>query len=145
MWLLVKVYLLAFSGDKTVNGEVRKESKMCVLVFLLFSAKYKFASVVFNFNDAVMQLIALISLYFHLKQNLALSIFFMGFAASVKMSALLYLPGCLLISAFEYGILGAVTYFIGIFLVQLLFGLEFILKNAPGYWEMAYDFKRKFD
>ena len=68
----------------------------------------------------------------------------MGFAASIKMSAFLYVPGCLLVSAFEYGIFGAVVYLIGIFVVQILFGLEFLLKNAEGYLRMAYDFDRKF-
>ena len=68
----------------------------------------------------------------------------MGFAASIKMSAFLYVPGCLLVSAFEYGIFGAVVYLVGIFAVQILFGLEFLLKNAKGYFMMAYDFDRKF-
>ena len=68
----------------------------------------------------------------------------MGFAASIKMSAFLYVPGCLLVSAFEYGIMYALFYFVGIFFVQFLFGLEFMLKNAKGYFLMAYDFDRKF-
>ena len=72
------------------------------------------------------------------------AIFFMGFAASIKMSALLYVPGCLLVSAFEYGIHSALVYLIGIFIVQIGFGLEFLLKNAKGYFRMAYDFERKF-
>ena len=46
-----------------------------------------------------------------------LAIFFMGFSASIKMSALLYVPGCLLVSAFEYGIHSALVYLIGIFIV----------------------------
>jgi hypothetical protein len=41
----------------------------------------------------------------------------MGFSASIKMSAFLYVPGCLLVTAFEYGILGAAGYLIGFFLV----------------------------
>mgnify|MGYP000879429832 CR=1 FL=1 len=68
----------------------------------------------------------------------------MGFASSIKFSAFLYIPGGMLVSAFEFGILSAVTYLVGVFAVQLLFGLEFMLKNAPGYFRMAYDFDRKF-
>ena len=68
----------------------------------------------------------------------------MGFASSIKFSAFLYLPGCMLISAQQYGIFSAVVYLIGAFAVQFLFGLEFLLKNAKGYLLMAYDFDRKF-
>jgi hypothetical protein len=68
----------------------------------------------------------------------------MGFASSIKFSAFLYLPGCMLVSAQQYGIFSALVYLIGIFAVQLLFGLEFMLKNAKGYFLMAYDFDRKF-
>lgn len=70
----------------------------------------------------------------------------MGTAASVKMSALLFLPGALLVQAFEYGVLrGSVLYLLGTLLIQFLFGLEFVLKNWRGYKEMAYDFGRNFD
>jgi hypothetical protein len=138
MWLLVKVYKLAY-GKRAI-----KENKFYVFFFLLLHAKYKFTSVVFNFNDTVMHLLALISIYFHLKSKFLLAIFFMGFAASVKMSALLYVPGCLLVSAFEYGILSSIVYLVGIFVVQIGFGLEFLLKNPKGYFLMAYDFDRKF-
>ena len=36
------------------------------------------------------------------------------------------------------------VYLLGAFFIQLLFGLEFLLKNAKGYLLMAYDFDRKF-
>ena len=139
MWLLVKVYKRAF------GPRFARERKGYVLALLLLQAKYKFASVVFNFNDTVMQLIALIGIYFHLRSNFWLGAFFMGCAASVKMSALLHVPGILLVVAFERGLLWAPLYLIAFFGVQLLFGLEFILKNAKGYFDMAYDFGRKFD
>ena len=38
----------------------------------------------------------------------------MGLAAAVKMSALLFLPGALLLQAFEYGVArGSVVYLVG--------------------------------
>lgn len=137
-WLLVKVYKLAY-GKKMVT-----DRKAYVFALILLQAKYKFCSVVFNFNDSIMHLIALVSIYYHLRGNFWLSVFFMGFAASVKMSAFLYVPGCLLVIAFEYGITSSLIYLVSFFAVQVLFGLEFILKNAKGYYLMAYDFDRKF-
>ena len=137
-WLLVKVYKLAY-GKKLM-----KENNLYIFALMLMQSKYKFCSVIFNFNDSIVQLVALISIYFHLKSNQWLAIFFMGFASSIKFSAFLYIPGGMLVSAFEYGIFSAFTYLIGIFAVQFLFGLEFMLKNAKGYFLMAYDFDRKF-
>ena len=87
---------------------------------------------------------ALISIYYHLKSRFWMAVFFMGFAASIKMSAFLYVPGCLLVTAFEYGIFSSLIYLVGIFAVQLIFGLEFLMKNAEGYVRMAYDFERHF-
>ena len=98
----------------------------------------------FNFNDTIVHLTALISIYCHLKQRFWLAILAMGFAATIKMSAFLYVPGCLLVVAFEHGILWSGVYLLSFFLVQILVGLEFILKNAKGYYLMAYDFDRKF-
>ena len=137
MWLLTKVFKLAFKG---------KKNSQYVIFLALFQAKFKFVSVLMNFNDVIMQITALIAIYFHLRQNRLLAIVFMGTASAIKMSALLYLPGCLLVQAFEYGIFrGSLVYLIGVFAVQLLWGIEFILANADGYFEMAYDFSRKFD
>lgn len=139
-WLLVKVYKLAL-GPKLIE---RRQTY--AVLFIMLQAKYKWIGVLFNFNDVVMHVVALTGIYFHLRQNQLLSILFMGFAASIKMSALLFLPGALLLQAFEYGVFrGSVIYLLGTILVQFLFGLEFILKNWRGYKEMAYDFDRNFD
>lgn len=110
-WLLVKVYKLAYQRHMV------KDRKLYVFALIFLQAKYKFASVVFNFNDTVIHLIALVSIYFHLRSKFWLAVFFMGFAASVKMSAFLYVPGCLLVTAFEWGILWSAVYLVCFFLV----------------------------
>ena len=101
MWILVKIYKLAFTA---LDEQGEKGSRTYVFLMLLFQAKYKFVGVLFNFNDIIMQVFALVGIYFHLKQNRLASILFMGCAASIKMSAILYLPGALLVQAFEYGV-----------------------------------------
>ena len=94
-----------------------KQRKAYIFCLLLLQSKYKFTSVVFNFNDTIMHLMALVSVYFHLRKNMGLAVFFMGFSASIKMSAFLYVPGCLLVTAFQHNILAALAYLIGFFLV----------------------------
>ena len=56
MWLLVKVYKLAY-GPKL-------KGKFYIFALMLMQSKYKFASVVFNFNDTIMHLVALVAIYF---------------------------------------------------------------------------------
>ena len=47
-----------------------------------------------------------------------MAILVMGTAAAIKMSALLYLPGALLIQAFEFGIFrGSLVYLVGLIIV----------------------------
>jgi hypothetical protein len=48
MWMLVKVYKLAF-GER-----IMKERKLYVFALLLFQGKYKFIGVVHTFNDVIM-------------------------------------------------------------------------------------------
>jgi hypothetical protein len=62
-WLLVKVYKLAY------GRQVMTEKKTYVYAMILMQAKYKFCSVVFNFNDTIVHLMALVSIYFHLKNK----------------------------------------------------------------------------
>lgn len=109
MWLLVKVYKIVYRG--------RPNKNLYIYALMLMQAKYKFCSVVFNFNDTIMHLVALVSIYCHLKGRFLLAIFFIGFASSIKMSAFLYIPGAMLVSAFEHGLLSAAFYLIGAFAV----------------------------
>ena len=62
-WLLVKVYKLAY------GKQMLKDKNMYVYAFILMQSKYKFCSVIFNFNDTIVHLTALASIYFHLKSN----------------------------------------------------------------------------
>jgi hypothetical protein len=41
-----------------------RDRKAYVFALIFLQAKYKFVSVVFNFNDSIVHLIALISVYF---------------------------------------------------------------------------------
>ena len=91
-WLLVKTYKLAYMNQKVKN--------LHIYALMLMQAKYKFASVVFNFNDTIVHLVSLISIYYQLSERQYLAIFFMGFASSIKMSAFLYIPGAMLVSSF---------------------------------------------
>lgn len=62
-WLLVKVYKLAY-GKRMIE-----EKNMYVYGLILMQSKYKFCSVIFNFNDTIVHLMALVSIYFHMKSK----------------------------------------------------------------------------
>ncbi|CCL98442.1 uncharacterized protein FIBRA_00439 [Fibroporia radiculosa] len=68
----------------------------------------------------------------------------LGCALSVKMSALLYLPGLLVVLFKRQGLLLTLLHVVGIGLVQAVVGHEFLL-HAPGsYLKSSYEFSRVF-
>ena len=54
------------------------------------------------------------------------------------------IPGFLLTVAFDAGIAKAILSLISMILLQLIFGLEFIMVNSKAYFEMSYNFDRVF-
>ena len=68
----------------------------------------------------------------------------LGIAVNIKMSALLMVPGFMLVVAFERGLIRALLVFVIILFVQVFIGLEFLLVNAKAYLNMSYNFERQF-
>lgn len=68
----------------------------------------------------------------------------MGIAINIKMSALLMVPGYVLTIAMEGGMINVIISLFIMASLQVLIGLEFILKNKDAYFSMAYNFDRVF-
>ncbi|KAI0082755.1 mannosyltransferase [Panus rudis PR-1116 ss-1] len=67
-----------------------------------------------------------------------------GFALSVKMSVLLYLPGILVVLVKRKGLLPAVAHAALIILSQAVLGLPFLLTHPWSYLRYSYEFSRVF-
>lgn len=67
-----------------------------------------------------------------------------GVAVNIKMSALLMLPGFLLVLDFKFGLVRTLLALGVIVGLQALIGLEFLLENPEAYLKMSYNFERAF-
>lgn len=65
-------------------------------------------------------------------------------ALSVKMSAMLYAPGILVILFKRHGLLGTVRHLCILFITQLVFAQSFLLESTPAYLSRAFDLSRVF-
>ncbi|PCH38119.1 glycosyltransferase family 58 protein [Wolfiporia cocos MD-104 SS10] len=67
-----------------------------------------------------------------------------GFALSVKMSALLYLPGLLVVLFKRHGFLATIGHVLAIGATQVLIGLPFLLHHHKSYLKYSFEFSRAF-
>ena len=97
-----------------------------------------------QFNDCFMVLFALLGIFAWQHSHLVLSTVLLAVAINIKMSALLLIPGYLLTVAQGRGLMKTLMSLASMLILQILFGLEFILVNADAYFDMSYNFKRVF-
>lgn len=68
----------------------------------------------------------------------------LGIAVNIKMSAILLIPGFLLVAAFERGLIRSILTLVIIVFVQVFIGLEFLMVNPRAYLDMSYNVERQF-
>lgn len=136
MWLIVRIYKKAF-GKKY-------QGKLYVFALLLFQAKYKFVSVMHHFNDCWMIIIALAAIHLLQYGWSLLSAILMGIAINIKMSAILIVPGFLLVVAFSRGLVLSLITLAIMIAMQVAIGYEFLIVNKEAYISMSYNFDRRF-
>ena len=136
MYALAKIYYMA-------NKE-RKCNKFGIALLLSLSLGPKLLSCLACFNDSISSFFLVLSLYYWLNNRLLAFLFF-SIALSIKMSALLMLPGFLLTACFRYGPVKTLVILVFIATFQILIALPFILENPQAYFSMAFDLGRKFD
>lgn len=73
-----------------------------------------------------------------------LSAILMGLAINIKMSAILLVPGYLLVVAFSRGLVLSLTTLAIMIGMQVVIGLEFLMVNKEAYLSMSYNFDRRF-
>ncbi|KIM62064.1 glycosyltransferase family 58 protein [Scleroderma citrinum Foug A] len=73
-----------------------------------------------------------------------IGILFYSLSLSVKMSALLYLPGLLVILFKRHGLMATARYMINLVAIQVLLARPFLGANTHSYLKNAFDFSRVF-
>ncbi|KAL0216109.1 hypothetical protein P9112_008293 [Eukaryota sp. TZLM1-RC] len=131
----------------TLSHILRLSKRFPPLALLLVTASLRIHSiwVLRLFNDGPMVLISLLAVLAAAKhRHFAASILF-SLAISIKMSALLYLPGFLLIVAIEMGsVFKLIPHVFNIISIQFLLGIPFLKENFSGYLIKSFEFSRVF-
>jgi len=87
-----------------------------------------------------MVLFALFAIHFLQNGYVPISAIMLGIAINIKMSAILLIPGFLLVIAFERGLIRSLLTLFVIFVMQIIIGLEFLMVNPSAYLERSYNF-----
>ncbi|KIL00104.1 glycosyltransferase family 58 protein [Paxillus rubicundulus Ve08.2h10] len=73
-----------------------------------------------------------------------LGILLFSLALSVKMSALLYIPGLLVILFQRHGLMGTLRHLLVLACTQVLLARSFLVESTPAYLQNAFDLSRVF-
>ena len=143
----LRIYITAKIYKKAYGKSI--EGRKWILLMLILQTKLKFLGVIHAFNDAIMSLLLVCSIYLAVQvkpiaSQVFLSVVLLGVAINVKMAALLIVPGYMICIAYLMGIRFAIFSILIIVIIQVLFGLEFMLINKESYLNMAYNFSRSF-
>jgi alpha-1,3-mannosyltransferase len=116
---------------------------------LILQLKLKDIGVLHCFNDALLSLVLIASIYFLIQKsssidNTLISVVLLSLAINIKMSALLVVPGYMICLFYHEGIWIALLAIVSIVLVQVALGLPFLISNYKSYLDNAYNFDRKF-
>ena len=96
------------------------------------------------FNDSFEMIFVYLAICLLLKKRMTLSLLSFSVAASIKMSALLYAPGALLVFVNEIGFWRTARAAVPAVLFQLLIGTPFLLSHPVEYLSKSFEFSRKF-
>lgn len=114
------------------------------MIMLACSLAAKELAFIQCFNDAWMAFFMVLFVYCQQRSHAVLAALFFACSLSIKMSAILMLPGLLLTSVFAYGI--PRTFLMVLFIVafQFVIAIPFLMENHKTYLEQSYDFSRTF-
>jgi len=96
------------------------------------------------FNDCWMSVFAHAAVLAYANAFDLLGTVLLGCALSVKMSALLYLPGLLVLLFKKHGLVGTLAHLAVLVSTQVAAGLPFLLHNPSSYLKYSYEFSREF-
>lgn len=110
----VKMYLFM----RILKKALPNDSSMWVVFVSAFQVKQKYVTVINNFNDIFMVITCLWAIYLLISKNdlsntrHLCSIFLLSLGINFKMSAILMLPGYLLVHAFKNGLASTIMCFV---------------------------------
>ncbi|KAH9857032.1 mannosyltransferase [Lenzites betulinus] len=147
LWKAQEIYAALYLASLALTAAIYKQAggvPNWVLLLLPLSKRLHSIYVLRLFNDcwAVVAAQAAVLAFGHGWD--AVGIALLGFALSVKMCVLLYVPGLLVILFRRRGLLSTVLHMLALAGTQLLIGLPFLLHHPWSYLKNSYEFSRVF-
>lgn len=118
--------------------------KSLIFAFLIFSKRIHSIFVLRLFNDGITMLFIYLAIYLFLNNRYYLGCFLFSISLSIKMNAMLFLPGLLMVLVLNFGILSFLNYLAVIFGTQFLLAIPFLLENPSGYLSRSFSTSRTF-
>ena len=115
------------------------------LLLCMLSFKMHSTYLLRMFNDCVAILFMNICILLAIQHKWKTSVVIYSIALSIKMNILLYLPGLLLVVNWNLNYLATIATVLFVVGFQLAIAIPFLLTNAKGYFQMAFDFSRVFE
>ncbi|KZT68202.1 glycosyltransferase family 58 protein [Daedalea quercina L-15889] len=115
-----------------------------VVLLLPLSKRLHSIFVLRLFNDCWMAVLAHAAVLAYAYAFDLLGTALLGCALSVKMSALLYLPGLLVVLFKRRGLIGTLLHIVILVSTQVAAGLPFLLHHPSSYLKLSYEFSRTF-
>ncbi|TFY65484.1 hypothetical protein EVJ58_g1958 [Rhodofomes roseus] len=115
-----------------------------VVLLLPLSKRLHSIFVLRLFNDCWMAVLAHAAVLAYANAFDLMGTVLLGCALSVKMSALLYLPGLLVVLFKKNGLVGTLLHLVLLLSTQVVVGLPFLLQHPGSYLKYSYEFSRAF-
>jgi alpha-1,3-mannosyltransferase len=141
-YVFMAVYLVTLAVVLRIY--IRAEVPPYVLPLLVLSKRLHSIYLLRLFNDCFTTLISVIAVSFLQCRSWFLACIFFSIAVSIKMNALLYLPGAGVVLLKALGLQNCLILSFPFVGVQLLTAAPFLLESPQSYMDRAFEFSRTF-
>lgn len=144
-YLFMVLYLATIAVLFAIYSKSKKiRNAIWVIILLCVSRRIHSIFVLRLFNDCFATFFVYLSIYYMQKDKWTVGCMFFSIAVSVKMNILLFAPGLFFLLMKRYGLGGTFSRITICGIIQLVFGLPFLLENHTAYLKRSFDLGRKF-
>ncbi|KAI0720941.1 glycosyltransferase family 58 protein [Cerioporus squamosus] len=147
LWKGQEVYAALYLATLALTVSIYKQAggvPNWILLLLPLSKRLHSIYVLRLFNDCWAVFAAQAAIFAFANSWDALGILLLGYALSVKMCVLLYIPGLLVLLFKRRGLVSTLLHMLALAATQVLIGLPFLLEYPRSYLKYSYEFSRVF-
>lgn len=142
---LVTLFFVLLIYNETIMPEQSTSSKLLIIAFLVFSKRIHSIFVLRLFNDGVCMLFLYASVYALIRKKWTLGCILYSIAFGIKMNAILFLPGLLVVLTLHHGIILCFIRYVSIIIAtQVAIAVPFLVENPKAYLLRSFSTSRTF-